>query len=52
MRGPLPFQLRLLLGRAVFAESAGGAYLVETHEPRVARNVSRDYCRQPTSDPN
>ena len=30
---------------AVFAERAGGADLVEAHEPRVARDVSRDYCR-------
>ena len=36
---------------AVFAEGAGGADLVETHEARVARNVSRDYCCQPSSDP-
>jgi hypothetical protein len=37
---------------AVFAERAGGADLVEAHEPRVARHVSGDYCRQPASDPN
>ena len=36
---------------AVFAECAGGADLVEAHEPRVARHVSRDYGRQPASDP-
>jgi hypothetical protein len=27
----------------VFAERAGGANLVEPHEPRVARHISRDY---------
>ena len=37
---------------AVFAENAGGADLIEAHEPRVARHVSRDYRRQPASDPN
>jgi len=37
---------------AVFAEGAGGAYLVEPHEPRVARHVSRDNGRQPASNPN
>ena len=36
--------------RAVFAESAGGADLVEAHEPRIACDVSRDYCREPASD--
>jgi hypothetical protein len=30
---------------AVFAERASGADLVEAHEPRVARHVSRDYGR-------
>jgi len=30
---------------AVFAEGAGGAYLIEAHEPRVARNVSGHDCR-------
>jgi hypothetical protein len=30
---------------AVFAERAGGTDLVEAHEPRVARNVSRQNCR-------
>jgi hypothetical protein len=29
---------------AVFAERTGGADLVETHEARVACDVSRDYC--------
>jgi hypothetical protein len=29
--------------RAVFAQRAGGADLVEAHEPRVTGNVSRDY---------
>jgi hypothetical protein len=28
---------------AVFAEGTRGANLVEAHEPRVARDVSRDY---------
>ena len=28
---------------AVFAECAGGADLVDAHEPRVARHVSGDY---------
>jgi len=37
---------------AVFAENAGGADLIEAHEPRVARHVSRDYRRQPSSDPS
>jgi hypothetical protein len=37
---------------AVFAECAGCADLVEAHEPRVACHVSRDYGRQPASDPN
>ena len=37
--------------RAVFAEGAGGADLIEPHEPRVARHVSRDYGREPASDP-
>jgi hypothetical protein len=36
---------------AVFAECAGGAYLVEAHEPRVTSHVSRDYGRQSPSDP-
>ena len=36
--------------RAVFAECAGGADLVEPHEPRVARHVSGDYCGEPASD--
>jgi hypothetical protein len=31
--------------RAVFAERAGGADLVEAHQPRVARHVSGDYGR-------
>jgi hypothetical protein len=35
---------------AVFAERTGGADLVETHEPRVARDVSRDYGGEPASD--
>jgi hypothetical protein len=30
--------------RPVFAERASGADLVETHEARVACDVSRDYC--------
>src|SRR5258705_12371943 len=38
--------------RAVFAERAGGADLVEAHEPRVTRHVSSHYCSQPASDPN
>ena len=38
--------------RAVFAECAGGADLVEAHEPRVARDVSRDYGGEPASDTN
>jgi hypothetical protein len=38
-------------GLAVFAKCASGANLVETHEPRVARHVSRYYSRQPASDP-
>ena len=37
--------------RAVFAEGAGGADLVEAHEPRVACDVSGDYRRQSASDP-
>jgi hypothetical protein len=32
-------------GFAVFAKRAGGADLVETHEPRIARHVSGDYRR-------
>src|SRR5262249_6539942 len=36
---------------AVFAECPSGADLVETHEPRVACDISRDYGRQPASDP-
>ena len=35
---------------AVFAERAGRADLVEAHEPRVARDVSRDYGGEPASD--
>lgn len=35
---------------AVFAERAGRADLVEAHETRVARNVSRDYGSEPASD--
>ena len=35
---------------AVLSEGAGGADLVKAHEPRVAGNVSRDYCCQPSSD--
>jgi hypothetical protein len=38
--------------RPVFAECAGGANLVEAHEPRVACHVSRDYCSEPAADPN
>jgi hypothetical protein len=34
------------------AERAGGANLVEAHEPRVAGNVGCHYGRQPASDPN
>ncbi|MGC1561553.1 MAG: hypothetical protein WA820_17120 [Bradyrhizobium sp.] len=37
---------------AVFTECAGGADLVDTHEPRVTCHVSRDYGGQPASDPN
>jgi hypothetical protein len=37
---------------AVFAQGAGGTHLVEPHQPRVARDVSRYYGRQPASDPN
>jgi hypothetical protein len=37
---------------AMFAECAGRADLVEAHEPRVARHVSRDYGRQSASDPS
>ena len=29
---------------AVFTECAGGAYLIEAHEPRVAGHVGCDYC--------
>jgi hypothetical protein len=36
----------------VFAEGAGGADLVEAHEPRVPGHVGRDYGRQPASDPS
>jgi hypothetical protein len=36
---------------AVFAECAGGADLIEAHEPRVARHVSGNYGRQSASDP-
>jgi hypothetical protein len=36
---------------AVLAECAGGANLVEAHEPRVPGYVSRDYGRQPAPDP-
>jgi hypothetical protein len=36
---------------AVFAEGAGGADLVEAHEPRVTGHVSSHYRRQPASDP-
>jgi len=36
---------------AVFAEGAGGAHLIEAHEPRVTRHVSGHYCSQPASDP-
>jgi hypothetical protein len=36
---------------AVFAEGAGGADLVEAHEARVARYVSRDDGRQFASNP-
>ena len=36
--------IRTLRG-AVFAERAGGADLVEAHEPRIARYVSSDYGR-------
>ena len=38
--------------RAVFAEGAGGADLVEAHEARVACDVSRDYGGEPASDPS
>jgi hypothetical protein len=34
---------------AVFAERAGGAYLVEAHEARVPGNVSGDNCGEPAS---
>jgi hypothetical protein len=34
----------------VFAEYARSANLVEAHEPRVARDVSRDYGGEPSSD--
>ena len=37
---------------AMFAECAGGAHLIKAHEPRVTGDVSRDYSRQPASDPN
>jgi len=30
---------------AVLAEGAGGADLIEAHEPRVARDISRQNCR-------
>jgi len=36
---------------AVFAERAGGADLVEAHEPRISRDVSRHYRRQSAFDP-
>ena len=35
---------------AVFAEGAGGADLVEAHEPRVACDVSRQHRRQSPLD--
>ncbi len=35
---------------AVFTECAGRADLIETHEPRVARDVSRDYGGEPAFD--
>jgi hypothetical protein len=37
---------------AVFAEGARGADFVETHEPRVACDVSGDYGSEPASDTN
>ena len=37
---------------AVVAECAGGADLVEPHEPGVTGNISGHYCCQPASDPN
>jgi hypothetical protein len=30
---------------AVFAEGAGGADLIETHQPRITRDISRQDCR-------
>jgi hypothetical protein len=36
---------------AVLTERAGGADLIEAHEPRVACHVSGDYGRQPAYDP-
>ena len=35
---------------AMFAQGAGRANLVETHEPRVASHVSGDYGCEPASD--
>jgi hypothetical protein len=36
---------------AVFAQNAGGACFVETHQPRIASHVGGHYRRQPASDP-
>jgi hypothetical protein len=38
--------------RAVLAECAGGADLIEAHEPRVTCDVSCNYSSEPASDPN
>ena len=46
------FRYKSVGNLAVFAKSAGGADLVEAHETRVASYVSRDYGRQPASDPS
>ena len=49
-RRPPCFATRASVTFAVFAEGAGGADLVEAHEPRVACDVSRDYGGEPASD--
>src|ERR1700722_13169687 len=48
---PTMFRYHCVGYNAVFAQNAGGACFVETHQPRIASHVGGHYRRQPASDP-
>jgi hypothetical protein len=48
---PAMFRYHCVGYYAVFAQNAGGACFVETHQPRIASHVGGHFRRQPASDP-